>query len=241
MMDWIDNDLANTDRELKFVFGHEPAWAYCSSLGGYGGAYCPAGHPDNLTPPYRPRPYSTTGDWTQPYGRHWQDSLSGTVCPAGSRDAFWSMLGRHQVVAHIVGHDHIYYGRLVQANGTRRNDVHPYTKADPIFTTADGIWEVSSGQAHTSSGTLYVLVTVNNNQVTFETFDQRTNGQEPFLPVEKWRVAVGSPPQVEVTEPIAGATFSAPATIPVSAGAVDSLESFASLEALDPDASDFLA
>ena len=206
---------------MKFVIGHEPAWSYCSSLAGYGGSFCPATNIDNLTPAYRPRPYSTAGDWTQPYGRHWADSLGDSQCPAGSREAFWSMLGRHQVVAHIVGHEHTYYGRLVQADGFRRNDIHPYTKADPIFPTAEGIWEVATGQAHTSAGNLYVLVTVNDNLVTFETFDQRTNGGEPFLPVERWRVAVGSPPAVNITTPVAGASFGAPATIAVSASATD--------------------
>ena len=221
LLSWIDQDLENTDRDLKFVIGHEPAWSYCSSLAGYGGSFCPAGHIDNLTPAYRPRPYSTAGDWTQPYGRHWADSLGAPQCPAGSRQAFWSMLGRHQVVAHIVGHEHTYSGRLVQANGTRRNDVSPYAKTGQAFTTADGIWEVSTGQAHTSSGNLYVLVTVNNNLVNFETFDQRTNGAEPFLPVEKWSVVVGSAPAVEITAPLTGATFSAPAAVTVSADASD--------------------
>ena len=200
MMDWIDQDLASTDRPLKFVIGHEPAWSHCSNRAGYGGSSCPIGHPDNLDPPFRPRPYSTTGPWTQAYGRHWGDSLNDPKCPAGSREAFWAMLGRHQVVAHMVGHLHTYSGRLVTASGTRRNEVSAFDKQNLSFTTADGIWEVTTGQTHTSSGTLYTLVTVDNSVVTFETFDQVTaQVLEPFQLVEKWSVTVGSPPAVSIT------------------------------------------
>ena len=61
MMSWIDQDLENTDRDLKFVIGHEPAWSYCSSLAGYGGSFCPAGHIDNLTPAFGPGPIPRPG------------------------------------------------------------------------------------------------------------------------------------------------------------------------------------
>jgi len=222
MMTWIDQDLAATDRPIKFVFGHEPAWSYCSNRPGYGGSQCPVGHPDNLDPPYRPRPYSTTGPWTQPYGRHWQDSLNSSVCPAGSRDEFWRMLGRHQVVAHMTGHVHTYSGRLVRADGTRRNEIHAFDKQNLSFTTADGIWEISTGQTHTSSGTLYTLVTVQDNVVTFESYDQIT-GQtmEPFQLIERWSVTVGSPPEVAITSPTTGTTLVSPSSVSIAAEASD--------------------
>jgi cysteine-rich repeat protein len=220
MQDWIDQDLAQTDRLIKFVFGHEPAWSYCTSEPGYGGDFCPVGSIDNLNPAFRPRPYSTAGAWEEPYGRHWGDSLESSECPAGSREAFWSMLGQHNVVAHLIGHTHSYGSRLVQGDGTRRNDVSPYAKTGQTFDISEGVWEVDSGQTHNSSGASYILTTVRDGLVTFEAFDQITM-TEPMKPVETWSVRVGSAPSVTLTGPAAGATFTEPADITVSADAAD--------------------
>ena len=220
MMAWIDADLSATDKPLKFVVGHEPAWPFCSSLGGYGGSFCPSTNLDNQTPAYRPRPYSAFGSWTQPYGRHWGDSLEDNRCPAGSRLDFWSMLARHQVVAHLVGHDHTYAGRLVTGDGLRRNDVPPYTKNNTTYSTAEGVWDVTTGQVHTSSGTVYTLVTVRDQVVTFETYDQMGT-TEPYNLVERWNVVVGAQPEVQITSPAAGATFVEPAAIGLAANASD--------------------
>ena len=211
---WIDSDLAATTKPIKFVFGHEPAWSYCSNLDGYGGSFCPIGSVDNQNPAYRPRPYSTAGGWnSEPFGLHWGDSLEDPSCDAGSRESFWAMLGRHNVVAHIVGHSHTYSGRLVQGDGTRRNDVPAYSKTGQTFDVRDGIWEVNTGIVHSSDGALYVLTTVRDNVVTFESFDQI--GTETFKKIESWSVHVGTAPTVAIAGPATGATFSLPASIPI--------------------------
>jgi cysteine-rich repeat protein len=220
---WIDQDLAQTTKPVKFVFGHEPAWSYCSDLSGFGGDYCDQTNPDNQTPPNRTRPYSTTGDWPQPFGEHWGDSLEAAACPDGSRESFWSMLASHNVIAHFVGHTHTYSGRLVQGDGTRRNDVSAYSKTGQTFSPADGVWEVNTGQTHNTSGTLYVLVTVKDNLITFEAYDQITYAvDEPFKQVESWSVSLdGSfnhPPQVA---PIPPQTTAANKTLTFTASATD--------------------
>ena len=197
LYDWIDQDLAQTTRPLKFVFGHEPAWSYCSTENGFGGTSCPVGSLDNQNPPQRRRPYSSLGPWLEPFGGHWGDSLEDTRCPnvvVGSvsragRDAFWSMLANRGVVAHFNGHTHTYSSRLVQGNGVPRNDISAYTKTGQQFLVTDGVWGVEDGQTHNSAGAAYVLTTVRDNVVTFESYDQL--GSEPFKKIESWSVAVG--------------------------------------------------
>ena len=217
---WIDQDLAATTKPIKFVFGHEPAWSYCSNLDGYGGSFCPIGSVDNQNPAYRPRPYSTAGGWNaEPYGLHWGDSLEDQSCDAGSRESFWAMLGRHNVVAHLTGHAHTYSGRLVQGNGVPRNDVPAYSKTGQVFDVSAGVWEVSTGMVHSSDGALYVLTTVRDNVVTFETFDQI--GTESFKKVESWSVRVGSAPTAAVTGPADGAIFTLPTSVPIDVNGSD--------------------
>jgi cysteine-rich repeat protein len=220
---WVDQDLSQTTQPIKFVFGHEPAWSYCSNLAGYGGDFCDQTNVDNQTPPARTRPYSQTGDWLEPFGEHWGDSLEDSRCPDGSREAFWSMIASHNVIAHFVGHTHTYSGRLVQSDGTRRNDVSAYSKTGQTYSTADGVWEVNTGQTHNSGGTLYVLVTIKDNVVTFEGYDQITYAiNEPFQLVESWSVSLdGSsnhPPQFSAIPP---QTIGAGSTLTFTASATD--------------------
>lgn len=211
---WIDQDLAETNMPIRFVFGHEPAWSYCSNLGGYGGEFCPIGHIDNLDPPRRPRIYSTTGDWVEPYGRHWGDSLDDQSCPPGSRDQFWAMLSRHKVIAHFTGHTHTYSGRLIKGDGTRRNDIPAYEKQWGSFQGSDGVWEINTAMTHTTAGALYVLATVNDNAVTFESYDQKGK-TEPFQLIESWTVYLQNVPVI--TSPADGAIFVEGMGITVSA------------------------
>ena len=221
---WVDQDLATTTQPIKFVFGHEPAWSYCSNLPGFGGDFCPTTNIDNQTPASRVRPYSSTGEWLQPFGEHWGDSLESNQCPDGSREAFWSMVANHNVIAHFVGHTHSYSGRLVQGDGTRRNDVSAYSKTGQTFSAGEGVWEVNTGQAHNSAGTLYVLVTVKDDLVTFETYDQITyETAEPFKLVESWNVSLSGnfnrPPVLasipnQTTAAFNPVTFTASATDP---------------------------
>ncbi len=218
MMTWIDQDLAQTTKPIRFVFGHEPAWSYCSNVGGYGGEYCPVGSIDNLSPAARARPYSTKGSWFEPYGGHWGDSLEDQSCPAGSREAFWSMLGRHDVIAHINGHTHTYGARLVKADGTRRNDVHAYNKGGATFDSKEGIFGVDTGAVY-NDGMSYLLTTVRDNLVTFEAFDKL--GTETMKLIETWSVRLGINPTVAITSPAAGAIFVTPSDISVSAEAAD--------------------
>ena len=198
LYNWIDADLSSTNKPIRFVFGHESAWSYCSNLAGYGGESCPAGHIDNQNPSYRPRSYSTKGSWGggapnwvgEPFGLHWGDSLEDQRCPAGSRERFWRMLDSHNVIAHFVGHTHSYGSRLVKGDGTRRNKISAYKKAGEVFSSDEGIWEISNGWVHNSAGSLYVLTTVKDNVVTFEAYDQ-VGYKEPFHTIEKWSVRVG--------------------------------------------------
>jgi cysteine-rich repeat protein len=226
LYNWIDADLAATDRPARFVFGHEPAWSYCSDQAGYGGTACPGGHIDNQTPYYRPRPYSAMGPWGggapayigQPFGLHWGDSLEDSRCPAGSRDRFWRMLAGHNVIAHFVGHSHSYSSRLVMGDGTRRNDISAYNKAGEEFPADAGVWEISHGWVHNSAGSLYVLTTVKDNVVTFEAFDQ-VGYTEPYHTIEKWSVRIGLKPTVALTAPQEGARFTEGASIILTAAA----------------------
>jgi cysteine-rich repeat protein len=218
--DWVDQDLAATDKPIKFVFGHEPAWSYCSNLEGKGGSSCPSGSIDNQDPPYRQRPYSTTGAWTEAFGRHWHDSLESYDCPEGSRDRFWNMIASHNVVAHYVGHTHTYSSRLVEADGTRRNDVSAYNKTGEEYYTNEGVWEVNTGSVHTSAGCVYVLTTIRDNVVTFEAYDQ-IGTSEPFKLIEKWNVRVGLIPTVSITAPADGAVLTAPLNLTLGAEAFE--------------------
>jgi cysteine-rich repeat protein len=219
MHQWIDQDLSSSAKTMKFVFGHEPAWSYCSSVAGYGGEFCPNGDLDNRTPAQRPRPYSTQGPWDEPFGRHWSDSLGDSKCAPASREDFWAMLGRHNVVSHFVGHTHTYSGRLVQADGTRRNDVSPYAKTGQVFDSREGIWEVDVAGTHNSAGAVYTLATVRDNVVTFESFD--SIGTEAFKPIETWSVHVGTAPSSNIYTPADGAAFSESSSIPVTVDAHD--------------------
>ena len=220
LMQWIDQDLTQTTRPMRFVFGHEPAWSFCSNLGGYGGDYCPVGTEDNQQPPYRPRPHSTTGDWIEAFGTHWGDSLEDARCPAGSREAFWSLLARHGVAAMFNGHTHTYSARLVEGGGTRRNDVSAYDKGGAQFLGREGVWGIETGTAHNSAGAVYVLATVRQSAVTFEAYDQ-AGMTEPFKLVESWSVAASQAPQVAIVNPAAGAIFAAGVPVTVQAEASD--------------------
>jgi len=221
LMQWIDEDLTQTTRPMRFVFGHEPAWSYCSDIPGSGGDYCRVGSIDNQEPPYRPRPHSTTGDWLEPFGNHWGDSLEDSRCPAGSREAFWSLLARHDVVAMFNGHTHTYSARLVQGDGTRRNDVSAYDKGVAAqFLGKEGVWGIEAGTAHNSAGAAYVLATVRDGAVTFESYDQ-IGSNEPLKLIESWTVAVNQSPQVSITSPAAGAIFAPGAPVSVQASAND--------------------
>lgn len=223
LYDWIDRDLAASTKPLKFVFGHEPAWSYCSNLPGYGGDFCPADNIDNQTPAYRTRPYSSTGSWLEPFGGHWGDSLEDNRCPAGSRDAFWTMLAGHDVIAHFAGHTHTYSGRLVQGDGVPRNDVSAYSKTGETYLGSEGVWEVNTGQAHNSAGTAYILVTVRDETVTFEAYDQITYAtDEPFQLVETWNVSLApSTNHQPVLSPIPGQTVTAGQLLTFTASATD--------------------
>jgi hypothetical protein len=246
---WIDQDLAQTTQPVKFVAGHEPAWSYCSNLAGFGGDFCDSTNVDNQTPASRVRPYSTTGEWLQPFGEHWGDSLEDGQCPEGSREAFWNMLASHNVVAHFAGHTHTYSGRLVQGDGTRRNDVSAYSKTGQTFSAGEGVWEVNTGQAHNSAGTAYVLVTVQDSLVTFQAYDQITYAvEEPFKLIESWSVAVDGnynhPPVVAPVSPqtiVAGntVTFTASATDPEGQALTFSLVNAPAGAAIDPAAGAF--
>ncbi|MCE7983553.1 MAG: hypothetical protein DYG89_20460 [Caldilinea sp. CFX5] len=223
---WIDQDLTATTRPIKIVIGHEPAWSYCSGTPGnnvcinYGNEFTE----DLLDPGLRPRPHSPSGQaWLEAYGKHWGDSLEDAACPAingqEGRSAFWQMLARHKVVAHLIGHTHTYSSRLVDADGPRndapltqeeRNRM-AYGKTGDRFTNATGIWEVDSAQAHNSAGSAYVLVTVRDNRVTFEAWDQMGANaeEEAFRLIENWHVDVEgaapgpdtAPPTVAITSP----------------------------------------
>lgn len=219
LMQWIDEDLAQTTKPMRFVFGHEPAWSYCSNVPGSGGSYCPVGSIDNQSPAYRPRPHSTTGDWLEPFGNHWGDSLEDSRCPSGSRAAFWSLLARHDVIAVFNGHTHTYSGRLVEGNGTRRNDVPAYDKGG-LFQSREGVWGIEAGTTHNSAGAAYVLATVNESSVVFESYDQM-GMTEPFKLIETWTVAASQAPQVAIVSPAAGATFASDAPVTVEASASD--------------------
>ena len=72
-----------------------------------------------------------------------------------------------------------------------------YGKDDDRFTTDDGVWEVDSGMTHNSAGSVYVLVTVRDNRVTFEAWDQIGNNEdeEPFRRIERWYVDVAGTTQ----------------------------------------------
>lgn len=219
---WIDQDLAQSSKPVKFVFGHEPAWSYCSNESGYGGDFCPPTDQDNQTPSTRVRPYSTMGDWPQPFGEHWGDSLEDARCPIGSREAFWSMLASHNVVAHFAGHSHTYSGRLVQGDGVRRNDVSAYSKTGETYTAAEGVWDVNTGQTHNSAGAAYVLVTVRNDVVTFEGYDKLGLDDEPFQQIESWNVALsGSFNRPPVLAPIPNQSIGAGQTLTFTASATD--------------------
>jgi cysteine-rich repeat protein len=207
MYDWIDQDLANTTRPIKFVLGHAPAWSYCSQAPGSNGCINYGNNfiEDLLDPGKRPRSHAPSGQaWLEAYGRHWGDSLENAKCPAlngqEGRSVFWSMLAKHKVTAHLVGHTHTYSSRLVDADGAR-NDTpltqaernrRAYGKNGDVFSTADGVWEVDSGMTHNSAGSVYVLVTVRNNRVSFEAWDQMgaNENEEPYRLVEHWHVDV---------------------------------------------------
>src|SRR5581483_5390403 len=84
-----------------------------------------------------------------------------------------------------------YSGRLVQGDGTRRNDVAAYSKSGETHGLGEGVWEVNTGQAHNSAGTAYVLVTVHDDAVSFEGYDQITaDVPEPFQLIESWNVSL---------------------------------------------------
>ena len=219
---WVDQDLTETTQPIKFVFGHEPAWSYCSNLSGFGGDFCLDTNIDNQTPASRMRPYSSTGDWLQPFGEHWGDSLEDGRCPDGSREAFWNMVANHNVIAHFVGPrnfpDGSFKGALPSATTSA------YSKTGQTFGTGEGVWEVNTGQAHNTAGTLYVLVTVKDDLVTFETYDQITYAtNEPFKLVESWNVSLSGnfnrPPALaaipnQTTSALQTLTFIASATDP---------------------------
>jgi cysteine-rich repeat protein len=196
LYDWLAADLTQTSQSVKFVFGHEPAWPYCTADDGFGGAACPPSSLDNQSPSHRPRPYSTLGPWPQGFGRHWDDSLNDVRCPnivvggasKPSRNAFWELLAKAGVIAHFNGHTHAYSSRFVQGDGVRRNDISAYNKTGQRFQHSDGVWEVDSGQTHNTDGSVYVLTTVRENEVTFEAYDQL--GSEPFQRIESWSVVV---------------------------------------------------
>ena len=194
LYNWVNDDLAATDKPIRFVFGHEPAWSYCSDLAEYGGDACPKGSVDNQNPPFRLRPYSSAGNWGEAFGRHWGDSLEDTRCPDGSRDRFWRMLAAHNVMAHFVGHTHTYGSRLVEGDGTRRNEVSPYNKGSARFGSNEGVWEINTGFIHHFAGCAYVLTTIQDDTVTFEAYDQ-VGPLEPFKMVETWTVTLGSVPR----------------------------------------------
>jgi cysteine-rich repeat protein len=221
MYNWIDQDLTATTRPIKIVIGHEPAWSYCSNAPGFNG--CATDFPEDLlVPSERPRPHSTSGQaWFEVYGKHWSDSLEDAKCPAingqEGRGAFWQMLAKHKVVTHMVGHTHTYSSRLVDADGPR-NDVpltqdernrRAYGKRGEVFANTAGVWEVDSAQAHNSAGALYVLVTVRDNRVSFEAWDQIgiNENEEPFRLVESWHVDVeGAAPPPDTTPPTVAIT-----------------------------------
>lgn len=234
--DWIDQDLAATDKRMKFVVGHVPAWPFCSEAPGHSTciSYGNDFGEDVLSPSERPRPHSSTGDWGGPYGRHYFELTVGCPLVNGQhgRDAFWEMLARHEVVAHYVGHTHTYSSRLVQADGTRNRDawgrVLPqsetnrlaYGKTGEIHDISEGVWEIDSGRVHNSAGAAYVLTTVRDNTVTFESYDMMGT-TESFGLIETWAVTVGAP-SPEATPPVrlsgltvrAGATASASSVTP---------------------------
>jgi len=131
------------------------------------------------------------------------------------RDAFWSLLANRRVIAHFNGHTHTYSSRLVKGDGTRQHDnLNAYGKTGQQFDVSAGVWGVESGQVHNSAGAAYVLTTVRDNVVTFDGYDQ-IGTTEPFKLIETWSVKVGN--TVNVTSPLAGGTFPAPASITVSA------------------------
>jgi len=186
---WVDEDLAGTKKKIKFVFGHTPAWSYCSKI--HQPDQCTPEHPDYVESAHRPRPYSHTGQWQDAFGRHWYDSLGHRSCPqingAQGRRVFWEMLSRHGVIAHFVGHTHTYSSRLVSASGITNNEASGYSKVDSTYDASNGTWEIDTGFAHEHLGNLYVLTTVSGNKVSFESYDRRGR-EEDFHRIESWSV-----------------------------------------------------
>jgi hypothetical protein len=90
--DWIDQDLGNTTRPVKFVLGHAPAWSYCSNAPGYNGCINYGNNfvEDLLDPNERPRPHSIctpltfSGQSCRMVCRRWSPTM--TICSAN----YWS-------------------------------------------------------------------------------------------------------------------------------------------------------
>ena len=119
---WLEEDLATTDKEHVFVFGHEPAF--------------PQADADNGRE------------------RHMGDSLNQHP---KNRDRFWRLLSDSGVTAYFCGHTHNY--SAIQL---------------------DGVWQIdvghSRGMGDTGARSTFVLVHVDHERVTWETYRDDGNG-----------------------------------------------------------------
>ena len=120
---WLESDLEETNKELVFVFGHEPAFPL--------------------------------QDQESERLRHVGDSLDQYP---ENRDRFWDLLVENSVIAYFCGH------------------THNYSTLD-----SNGVWQIDAGHARgigdTGAKSTYIIVSINDNLVEYETF--RIN-QETF-------------------------------------------------------------
>jgi hypothetical protein len=129
LYNWLEADLAATDKKWIIVIGHEPAY---------------------------PQPDADWGD-----SRHVGDSLDKYPV---NRDRFWALLDSYDVTAYLVGHTH-RYSRYIK----------------------DGVWQVNEAQAQgTGQYDTFIRVTVENRQVTFETYRSLLTGT--FSMTDSWSI-----------------------------------------------------
>ncbi len=113
---WLESDLEKTNKEIIFVFGHEPAFPQA--------------------------------DQENERLRHVGDSLDQYP---ENRDRFWDLLTDNSVVAYFCGHTHNY-----------------------SIILKDGVWQIDAGHARgagdTGAKSTYIIVSINDNLVEYETF-----------------------------------------------------------------------
>ena len=102
--------------------------------------------------------------------RHLGDSLDAHP---QTRDSFWSLLGRKNVVAYITGHTHTYSAAK-----------------------ADGVWQLNTGHSRgkdeRDAQSTFVIVNVNGGEVAFDTYRDNGDGG-PYLPRHHSVLVQGTP------------------------------------------------